>query len=288
MSVLVDLLSQVRGRLGRVNGGTGNAQGWSSGTIKTCMNRTGSTLALGTVVKLLHTWNDARITPTTTASDTAVLGIIVGYFLDSTDQLVELDAPSGVNCAVLVEGTARALTSAAVTRGQYAYTTTTSGQASSSATLAAGAFGVFEESTSGAGLARVVLGQRAVASTTSFGTPAIVLGTAAAAGAATTALRTDATIVAFDATVPANVRTAATGAATVAARRDHVHAASLDNLSDVTITSAAADDELTYNGSAWVNRQRSAATGIWRPLLDGAAAIIVDGDGQAVMAYGPA
>lgn len=58
-----------------------------------------------------------------------------------------------------------------------------------------------------------------------FATPAIVLGTAAAAGSATTVIRSDATILAFDVTVPANVTaTAATGSATVAARRDHVHA----------------------------------------------------------------
>jgi hypothetical protein len=57
----------------------------------------------------------------------------------------------------------------------------------------------------------------------SFATPAVVLGTAAAAGVATTAIRSDSTIVAFDATVPAALGTAATGAAAVAARRDHVH-----------------------------------------------------------------
>lgn len=59
-----------------------------------------------------------------------------------------------------------------------------------------------------------------------FGTPAVVLGTAAAPGAAVTAMRTDATILAFDATVPttsAPSDAAAAGAAAVAARRDHVH-----------------------------------------------------------------
>ncbi len=60
----------------------------------------------------------------------------------------------------------------------------------------------------------------------SFATPAIVLGTAAAAGAAATVIRSDATIVAFDATVPttsAEGDAAATGSAAKAARRDHVH-----------------------------------------------------------------
>jgi hypothetical protein len=61
---------------------------------------------------------------------------------------------------------------------------------------------------------------------TGFATPAIVLGTAAAAGAATTVIRSDSTIVAFDATVPTTQAfgdSAATGSAAVAARRDHKH-----------------------------------------------------------------
>lgn len=59
-----------------------------------------------------------------------------------------------------------------------------------------------------------------------FATPAIVLGTAAAAGSASTVIRSDATIVAFDATVPVTQAfsdAAATGSAAVAARRDHKH-----------------------------------------------------------------
>jgi hypothetical protein len=60
----------------------------------------------------------------------------------------------------------------------------------------------------------------------SFATPAIVLGTAAAAGAASTTIRSDSTIVAFDTTVPVTQAfsdTATTGSAAVAARRDHKH-----------------------------------------------------------------
>ncbi len=59
-----------------------------------------------------------------------------------------------------------------------------------------------------------------------FATPAIVLGTAAAAGAAATVIRSDSTIVAFDATVPTTIHAsdaAATGSAAVASRRDHGH-----------------------------------------------------------------
>ena len=61
--------------------------------------------------------------------------------------------------------------------------------------------------------------------TTAFGTPGLTLSTTNAAGSATTAVRTDATIALFDATVPADVSgaAAATGSAAIAARRDHVH-----------------------------------------------------------------
>ena len=60
----------------------------------------------------------------------------------------------------------------------------------------------------------------------SLATPAIVLGTAAAAGVATTIIRSDATVAAFDTTVPgtsAVADAAATGSVAFAARRDHKH-----------------------------------------------------------------
>lgn len=66
----------------------------------------------------------------------------------------------------------------------------------------------------------------AVYTVASFATPAIVLGTAAAAGAATTVIRSDSTVVAFDATVPTTSAigdAAATGSVALAARRDHRH-----------------------------------------------------------------
>ena len=289
MSLLLDLLRQVRSVLPWQNGGSGNQQGWSTGVILRCVNRTGSTLTVGTVVKLASTWDDSRVVATSSASDPAVAGVVVGYFTDF-GVLVEADAPSGGPVAVMQLGIAYVNTSAAVTRGQYAFSSSTAGKATSSSTVGAGAFGQFLETTSGAGLAYCQLRPVLGISSSSFGTPALTLGTANSAGVATTAVRTDATILAFDATVPAGVGTAAAGVATVAARRDHVHPRpSLDDLSDVTITTATLDDRVVYNGSAWVNQQGSAATRIWRPLLDSAtSAIIVDETGQAVMAYGPA
>ena len=60
----------------------------------------------------------------------------------------------------------------------------------------------------------------------SFATPSIVLGSSAAAGAATTVIRSDATIAAFDATSPTTQAlgdSATVGTAAFAARRDHKH-----------------------------------------------------------------
>lgn len=62
--------------------------------------------------------------------------------------------------------------------------------------------------------------------TPSFATPSVTLGTAAAAGASGSTIRADATIVAFDATLPAPTTPGSlgtVGSAGVAARRDHVH-----------------------------------------------------------------
>tara|TARA_R110002110_G_scaffold408150_1_gene629550 strand:- start:536 stop:1255 length:720 start_codon:yes stop_codon:yes gene_type:complete len=55
--------------------------------------------------------------------------------------------------------------------------------------------------------------------------PAFTLGTSNAAGSAATAVASDSTLLAFDATVPTTIATAsaAAGSATVTARRDHVH-----------------------------------------------------------------
>ena len=60
----------------------------------------------------------------------------------------------------------------------------------------------------------------------SFGTPALTLTTTNVAGVATTGVRTDASILVFDATAPTTSAVgdaAAVGSATVTARRDHLH-----------------------------------------------------------------
>lgn len=63
--------------------------------------------------------------------------------------------------------------------------------------------------------------------TTILVTPAVLLGTAAAPGVASSSIHSDATILAFDATAPQTVMAgtpAAAGSAAVSARRDHDHA----------------------------------------------------------------
>jgi len=60
-----------------------------------------------------------------------------------------------------------------------------------------------------------------------FATPALTLGTANSAGAATTLLRSDATILAFDATTPASLAIDGAntiGMTTIATHQDHAHA----------------------------------------------------------------
>jgi len=69
-------------------------------------------------------------------------------------------------------------------------------------------------------------GGTAVGAGFSGGTPALTLSTTNSAGSASTGIRTDATIAAFDATVPTTQAlgdSAATGSAGKAARRDHLH-----------------------------------------------------------------
>lgn len=162
MASLLDLARQVKGLLLPERGGTGNALGYARGVYTTGQNRTGATLARMTLVKLLGTWDDLRVTPVTTAEDTATFGVVVGGFTSDDGTRIDpyVGAGDGKPVAVLIAGITDVLISEAVTRGQYAYASGTSGKAKSSATRVAGAFGVFVESAT-SGNARVALGMRA-------------------------------------------------------------------------------------------------------------------------------
>ena len=99
-----------------------------------------------------------------------------------------------------------------------------------------------------------------------FVTPAIVLGTVAGAGVATTPIRSDSTIVAFDTTAPADVdgSAAAVGTAAFAARRDHVHlfATTISGAHTFSgaITLSAAGTALTVNNNATVSGTATVGT----------------------------
>jgi len=85
----------------------------------------------------------------------------------------------------------------------------------------------------------------------SFGVPGITLTTANAEGSALNGIRTDAEMLVFDTTLPADVitGTALVGSATTTARRDHVHSG-LTSAGDVDGPGSAVDNSLVrYNGT---------------------------------------
>lgn len=85
-----------------------------------------------------------------------------------------------------------------------------------------------------------------------YGTPAIVLGTAAAAGSIDEAIRRDSTIIAFDATAPTTQAfgdAAATGAAAIAARRDHKHAMPANPVTEAAVQAVGHYEVMMDGGS---------------------------------------
>lgn len=296
MSALLNLYRQVRSRLGLEHGGTGNALGLAQGSVLACLNRTGSSLPIGTLVEFTHQYNDARVQPVAAANATSVLGVVVGtYRDDDAEWLLEEAAPDGRSVAVQITGMVRVLIGTGdATRGEFAFAAADDGTAQGAA-AGIGAFGVFQSSGTSGGTALVLLwGAVSLASGTgvTYGTPALTLGTANAAGSIDQAIRRDATILAFDATNPAALGTAAPGNATVAARRNHVHPMpALDDLTDVGAASPATGDLLAWSGSAWVNQAPASTTNIWRPVMGYNGTdwqVIVGSDGTALMGFGPA
>ncbi len=86
----------------------------------------------------------------------------------------------------------------------------------------------------------------------SYATPAVVLGSSAAAGAASTVIRSDSTIAAFDATSPSTQAfgdAAAVGTAAFAARRDHKHAMPANPLTEYDYVERTTNLTVTGTGS---------------------------------------
>jgi hypothetical protein len=279
---LLDLFRQVAGILQPAHGGTGSTYG-EQRLVQRCFNSTGADLPLYTLVGLSFGANDTRVVAMATLDSTKVLGSVVGYF--DGQQLVEADCPDGYEAMVQTAGIVRVLIESTVTRGQYAFAAATDGTMYSSATAAAGAFGLIVDSAAtGAGhtYARVQMPLTASAGGGgggTFGTPAIVLGTAAAAGSIDEAIRRDSTIVAFDATNPV---TQAFGDApdpgnvATAARRNHKHgmpanpttglAGAVELILVSPVTGVYVDIELPFAGT-WTG---------WSVFNDGAGSIQYD------------
>lgn len=227
--LLVDLLRQVKNVLLPINGGNGSTYGEQRAVVKG-LNSTGSSIPLYTLVEFTFATNTVKVRPATTLNSPDVVGVVVGYF-DGDEIVVEAAAPDGSEVAVQTVGVVLVLIESAVTRGEYAFAAATDGTIYSSATAAAGAIGRVIESADIANIAyaRVAIpltAQPVISASASFGTPSLTLSTSNAAGSGTNAIRTNATIAAFDATVPVTQAfsdAAATGSAGVAARRDHKH-----------------------------------------------------------------
>lgn len=225
IGLILDLARQVRGVLRPAYGGTGNARGWGRGVVIAASNRTGSDLPLMTLVRRV-TAGGPRVEPTDTDAETDVLGVVVGYF-DLTGLLVEADAPHLSNVAVLKDGVAQVLIDANVDTGDFAYAATTDGQARGGATATTGVFGQFTGGGGAGQYAEVrIMPAAGGGGGASIGTPALTLSTTNSAGSGPDVVATDATIAAFDSTVPVTQAfgdSAATGSAGKAARRDHKH-----------------------------------------------------------------
>ncbi len=108
-----------------------------------------------------------------------------------------------------------------------------------------------------------------------FATNALALGSAAAAGAATTVIRSNDTIAAFDATVPVTQAfgdAAATGSAAFAARRDHVHGMPAAPAGGLAVFGDGSDGTVTFDGTTTilgiVPNPNSASVGVYTLARD--------------------
>lgn len=161
MPTLVDLINQVQKILPIRYGGTGNDGGYATERlILPYMNDTGADLEVGTLVKLYGAYDDRRVIKTTTANEAGAIGVVVGRFIlagETAHQLEEVDAENLDTVAVCVSGRCRVQTEGTVAIGQYAYVSDTDGKAKGASFIDVGAIGMYETSTSGAGVADIRL-----------------------------------------------------------------------------------------------------------------------------------
>lgn len=158
MPVLVDLINQVQKILPRLHGGTGNDFGAANEMLMVpYMNDTGAVLPLGTLVRLLGSYDDRRVQATTLDREQATVGVVVGRYsavAATLDEFEEVAPDHAETVAVCVAGRCKALVASAVNIGEFAYASgSTAGSAFSSIYIEQGAIGQFESSTAGAGTA---------------------------------------------------------------------------------------------------------------------------------------
>lgn len=148
MSLFLDLVNQVQKILPVRYGGTGNAVGIGRGVVLLYSNATGATLPLYSLVTLRTGNDDSRVIATTSANDRNVVGVVVGRVVTSGETAGEWEAVAPADddgVAVMLTGRSPVLVNAAVTRGQFASSSTTTGKAQGTSTIPpVGSFGIFE------------------------------------------------------------------------------------------------------------------------------------------------
>ena len=150
MAWLLNLQRQVRRVLVTGNGGTGNALGMARGVVVPMVAT--AAIPLWSVVRFL---GPAGCVATSSTSQTDAAGVVIGRF--AADWSIVAAAPTqGQMAAVQVGGLVRVLIASDVAQGDYAFPSSTSGQAVGSSTAAEGSFGRFVTSAASSGGSGVV------------------------------------------------------------------------------------------------------------------------------------
>lgn len=251
-------------REGTANGGTHwdntNTSAPTIDTTPITFAAAGGGTSFGTPALTLSTTNAAGAATTAIRTDATVA--VFDATVPTTQALGDAAATGSAGVAARRDHKHAMPTAAVTTSGLTQATARLLGRTTAST-------GAVEEITVGTGLS-LAAGSLTATSGTTFGTPAIVLGTAAANGSIDEAIRRDSTIVAFDATAPTNQAfgdSAATGSAAVAARRDHKHGEP---------TAAVTTSGLTQATGKLLGRT-TASTGAIEELTAGAGLVLAGG-----------
>jgi hypothetical protein len=227
-----------------------NAQGRR--TIVYLTNKSGGSVAVGDVV-IIDSANDNAFTTSTAGAELVGIGVVIetgGIANNAVGRVAVEGQVSLVNV------------NASVTRGHFGKTHTVAKQATDAG--ASRVLGVFCQFTTGGTTPEAILFGMSDGTTgaggLAGGTPALTLSTTNSGGAAGTGVRTDATIAAFDATVPVTQNfgdAAATGSAGVAARRDHKHGMHGGAWTDYTPTWSSDASAPTLGNATLTGRYKS-------------------------------